>query len=68
MSQIAKNFFSQSPVLDLAIAALVIFIGIFLAVVVRTFMTSKQELNDAALIPLRGESPNTAKHMHGDTQ
>ena len=47
-----KELLAQSPLLALPLAALLIFLGVFLYVVVRAMTATKQTMAEAARLPL----------------
>lgn len=52
MSTIAHNFYTQSPLLFYPLIALLIFIGVFVAVSVRAIASTRGAFDDAARLPL----------------
>ncbi len=50
-----KDLLAQSPLLALPLAALLIFFGVFVAVVMRTMARRAPAYAQAADLPLRGE-------------
>jgi hypothetical protein len=50
-----KDLLAQSPLLALPLAALVIFLGVFVYVVVRALTEKKRTIAEAARIPLARE-------------
>ncbi len=57
-----KDLLAQSPLLALPIAALLIFFGVFVAIVVRTMTTRAPAYAPAAALPLENEE---ASHERG---
>lgn len=53
LSQLAADYFARSPVLAYPIAALALFIIVFVAVSVRAFLSRKSELDTMAALPLQ---------------
>jgi hypothetical protein len=47
-----KDLFAQSPLLMLPVAAMFIFIAVFVAVVLRATLSSRAEMDAAARLPL----------------
>ena len=52
LSMMAKNFFSESPLLMFPIAALLIFIAVFTVVTIKVLRTDKESLQTVAGLPL----------------
>jgi hypothetical protein len=52
LSIMAKDFFSESPLLLFPVAALFIFIAIFTVVTIRVLRTEKEALQVVAVLPL----------------
>jgi len=53
----AKDFFTQSPVLLFPIAALIVFTVAFTALTIRTLRQDKSELDEIARAPLADDMP-----------
>lgn len=52
----AKNFYGDSPLLFFPILALILFIGVFLFVSLRTLGSDKKSLQSAAGLPLTDDT------------
>jgi hypothetical protein len=55
MSQIAKHFYLDNPLIDLPIVALFLFLAVFLAVSWRALRARKGEMDTMANMPLDEE-------------
>jgi len=58
LSQMAKTFFGQSPLLVLPLLALGIFAAVFLSIIVRTMRGDKSRFDAVAALPLTSEDKN----------
>lgn len=52
MRVMTADFFARSPVLLLPIIALLVFFGVFTAVVLRTYLSKKNRFESVASLPL----------------
>ena len=53
LSQLAADYFARSPVLAYPIAALALFMTVFIVVSVRAFRSRRSELDEMAALPLQ---------------
>ena len=52
MRFMAQNFFANSPVLELAIVALLVFVLLFVAILIRVMRSNKKSFDVLAHMPL----------------
>lgn len=52
MRMLTADYFARSPVLILPIIALLLFFGVFMIVVLRTFLSKKSRFDSVAGLPL----------------
>lgn len=55
MRAMASGFFADSPVLDFPIIALLLFLGVFIAITVRALRTPSVAFDRSAALPLEDE-------------
>ncbi len=57
-----REFFMRSPLLSLPLVALVIFMGVFAAVLIRVFGRSAKQFDNDARMPLGNDQEDPREH------
>jgi hypothetical protein len=67
LSQLSADYFARSPVLAFPIAALGLFLLVFIGVSLRALLRERSELDRMALLPLQDTTPETHQEasQHG---
>ena len=58
LSELSRDFFSQSPMLFYPIVALGLFLAVFVAMLARTLFTRPEELDRLSRLPFDSEGMN----------
>lgn len=56
MSEMARDFFSNNPLVAGPLIAMLLFSAVFLAAIVRAFRAKREHVDRMAQLPLEGES------------
>lgn len=65
LSQLSADYFARSPVLAYPIAALGLFLLVFIGVSLRTFFRAQSEIERMAQLPLRDTEREVERHGRG---